>query len=124
MATQSPAKAQKVYDVLAIRRLYQETTSDYINPIDDMIKKYVCECYAKNNSELFSADSKIIRSCLDKSIPKLTKESKKEYLTLKNKMKKENNLMKLTKKQKQKIENLKQASFRKIEHELGKPSAN
>ena len=62
-ATQSPVKAKNVFDVLSIRRLYQETTTDYINPVDDMIKKYICECYTKNNSEVFTSDSKIIRLC-------------------------------------------------------------
>jgi len=123
-AIQSPMKAQKVYDVLAIRRLYQETTNDYVNPVDDMIKMYVCDCYTNNNSELFTSDSKVIRSCLDKTIPKLIKESKKEYLTLKAKMKKEDNLIKLTKEQKQKIDNLKRAAFTKMEHELIRPSVN
>lgn len=123
-ATQSSVKAQKVYDVLSIRRLYQETTNDYINPVDDLIKKYICDCYLDNKSELFTSDSKTIRTCLDKSIPKLTKESKKEYLTLKAKMRKDSNLMKLTLQQKEKIDNLKKASFSKIEHELGKPNVN
>jgi hypothetical protein len=123
-ATQSPVKAQRIYDVLSIRRLYQETTSDYINPVDDKIKKYICDCYTDNKSELFTSDSKTIRTCLDKSIPKLIKESKKEYLTLKAKIKKDSNIMKLTLQQKQKISDLKKASFSKMEHELGKPSVN
>jgi hypothetical protein len=89
-----------------------------------MIKKYICECYTNNKSELFTSDSKIIRVCLEKSLPKLIKESKKEYLTLKAKMKKESNLMKLTNEQKEKIENLKKSSFTKIENELGKPNVN
>jgi len=118
---QSPTNAQKVYDVLSIRRLYQETTSDYVNPIDGMIKTRICDCYDKNSAKPFLADSKIIRACLDKNLPKLIKESKKEYLTLKAKIKKENNFIKLTTEQRHKIENLKRSSFTKIENELKKP---
>ena len=119
-AVESPEKAQKIYDVLAIRKLYLETTKNYINPIDEKIKNSICECYYNNNEELFSADSKIIRTCFNKNIGKLVKETKNEYISLRNKMKKDDNIMRLTKEQWLKIQNLKYRSLVKMEKELTK----
>lgn len=87
-AVKDPNSAKKIYDVLAIRRLYQETSQNYINPVDEKIKNTICDCYTKNNAQLFTADSKTIRDCLDKTVPKLIKDSKAEYVSLRDKMKK------------------------------------
>ena len=112
--------AKKVYDVLAIRKIYQETSRNYINPIDEKIKNIICDCYTKNNSQTFTADSKIIRDCLDNTIPKLIKDSKAEFVVMQNKMKKDDNLIKLTNQQREKIEKLKYRSLIQMEKELTK----
>jgi hypothetical protein len=110
--------AKKVYDVLAIRKIYQETSQNYINPIDEKIKNTICDCYTKNNSQLFTADSKTIRDCLDKTLPKLIKDSKAEFVVMQNKMKKDENLVKLTNQQRDKIEKLKYNALVQMEKEL------
>ena len=112
--------AKKIYDVLAVRKLYQEASQNYINPIDERIKNTVCDCYTNNNSQLFSADSKIIRDCLDNTLPALIKASKVEYMTLRDKMKKDEKLIKLTSQQREKIEKLKHNAFTQMEKELAK----
>jgi hypothetical protein len=112
--------SKKIYDVLAIRKLYQETSKNYINPLDEKIKDLICDCYTKNNSQPFSADSKIIRDCLDKGVPKLIKNSKIEYTTMLNKMKKDENLMKLTEQERKKIEKLKYDALIQMKNELTK----
>ncbi len=115
-----PNNAKKVYDVLAIRKIYQETSKNYINPIDNKIKDTICDCYTKNNSEPFRADSKVIRDCLSKTNPELIKNSKKEYITLRNNIKKDEDLIKLTNQQRERIEKLKYNSLLKMEKELTK----
>lgn len=117
-AVSDPNNAKKIYDVLAIRKLYQETSRNYINPFDDRIKNIICACYTKNNSQPFAADSKIIRTCLNKTIPKLIKDAKAEYTTMLNKMKKDEKLMKLTEQQRKNIEKLKHTALMQMEKEL------
>lgn len=117
-ATQNKTKAKKIYDVLAIRTLYQERSKNYINPIDGMIKDAICVCYTENNSELFTSDSKIIRDCLDKNIKELIKNSKKEYKDLTTKLKQEEKTLKLTEKQIYEINYLKESSMKNMKKEL------
>jgi len=116
-AVKEPKRAEKIYDVLAIRRLYQETTRDYLNPIDDKIKNCACKC-RKNNADTPTSDSQFVRTCIDKNIEKLIKESKTEYKTLRARMKKEDNLLRLTNAQQEKIENLKDRAYIKMGREL------
>jgi hypothetical protein len=111
----SPKKAKKVYDALAIRTLYQETTRDYINPIDKMLKDFLCTFYKNNNENVFSADSNVAREYINKNIDTFIKEATKKYVDLKLKIYEEELAGKINKKMAQKIENMKASSIKNIE---------
>ncbi len=113
--TSSPKKAKKVYDALAVRTLYQKTTRDYINPIDGMLKDFLCKCYYDNNEQTFSADSNILRKYLGSNIDEFIKSATNKYVDLKLKIYKEERVKKVNTKMAKKIENMETASIKKIE---------
>jgi len=117
--SESPSKAKKIYDVLAVRKLYQDTTTNSINPIDGLIKKYLCSCYAKNNKTLFSANSSVIRKCLNKDLDKLIKDAKKEFKKMMAEKRKDDKAIKLSDETRQRIKRSKDEAMKDMEHELG-----
>lgn len=113
--TKSPKSAKKVYDALSVRNLYQETTRDYSNPIDQMLKDFLCKCYIENNNQTFSADSNIARKYVSKNIDRFIKDATNKYVDLKLKIYEEELTNKTNAKMLKKIENIKTSSIRTIE---------
>ncbi|MEI6079087.1 MAG: hypothetical protein WCQ53_00415 [bacterium] len=103
----NPVQAKKVYDVLAIRRMYQETTKDYINPIDNEIKDFVCACYTENKDQVFASNSTIIRKYSQKNINKLIKTATNDYVKLKVKIYDEEYMERMTAAMRKKVEKAK-----------------
>jgi len=106
-AIESPQKARKMFDLLALRTMYQEVSTDYNNPIDWLIKDSVCYCSIKNKGELFTSNSKDLKTCLDKDLNKFVENAEKEYIKLKMEKLKKDKILKLTNEQKIKIEKIK-----------------
>ncbi|MCX6112201.1 MAG: hypothetical protein NTY22_02810 [Proteobacteria bacterium] len=113
-----PGQAKKIYDVLAIRKIYQETTHDYINPIDKQIKDYICDCYFTNDKKPYSADSSVIRKYSEKNIKKLISSASDEYIKLKMEIYKEDKREKMTAAMREKIEKLRSEAMFGMEKEL------
>jgi hypothetical protein len=116
--SKNPAQARKVYDVLAIRRLYQETTKNYVNPIDGQIKNYLCDCYFNNNKQLYSADSLVIRKYSQKNIKKIINSATEEYLKLRMKLYDEQKEEKMSVAWRKKIEKMRLAEIRAMQKKL------
>jgi len=119
-ASENPQKAKKIYDVMAIRKLYQESTRNSINPIDDLIKKYLCDCYVKNKKISFDSNSSVIRKYFDKNIDKLIKDTKKEYKNMITKKQKDDTSLKLSESTKEKITRLKNEAIVDMDRELNR----
>ena len=113
-----PGQAKKIYDALAIRKLYQETTKDYINPVDNQIKGYLCDCYINNDRKTYSADSSTIRAYSKKNIKKLIDSASDEYIKLKIQIYNDDKAEKMTAAMRQKIEKIKAEAFFSMEKEL------
>jgi hypothetical protein len=113
--SEKPKKAKKVYDALSIRSLYQETTRDYINPIDKMLKDFLCKCYLENNNQTFSADSDIARKYVTKNIDRFINDATNKYVDLKLKIYEEDRANKLNTQMLKKIDSMKASSMRSIE---------
>ena len=103
----NPVQAKKVYDVLAIRKMYQKTTKDYINPIDNEIKDFVCACYTENKDQVFASNSGIIRNYSQKNISKLIKTATDDYVKLKVKIYDEEYMERMTAAMRKKVEKAK-----------------
>lgn len=114
----SPAQAAKVYDVLAIRKMYQETTKDFINPIDNKIKEFICDCYTKNNNSVYQADSSTIRTYAEKNIKKLINSASDDYIKLKMDIYAQQKADKTTSAMQNKIDKIKINSMYKMNREL------
>ncbi len=108
LATQSPQKAKKMFNLLALRTMHQEVSGDYNNPIDWFIKDSICECSERNKGELFNSTSKELVKCLDKHLSKFTKKAEKEYIKLKLENYKKDKALKLTEQQMITIEALRE----------------
>lgn len=106
-AQTSPTNAKKMFDILALRTMYQETTRDYNNPIDWMFRDVICECSSKHNDEIFNSVSSNLRNCLNKNINKFVKKAEKEYIALKIDNYKKDKTLKLSEAQLQRIQSLK-----------------
>ena len=111
----SPKKAQKIYDALAVRTLYQETTRDYINPIDKMIKDFLCKCYFDNEQKPFSADSAVIRKYSNKNIDSFIRSATDEYVNLKLHIHEEERTGRVNKRMAKRAEGMKTSSLRSVE---------
>jgi hypothetical protein len=116
--SKDPAQARKVYDVLAIRRLYQETTKNYVNPIDGQIKNYLCDCYFKNKKQLYRADSLVIRKYSQKNINKLISSATDEYLKLRMKLYDDQKEEKMSLAWRQRILKMRAAEIRTMQKKL------
>ena len=116
--TENTKQATIVYDVLAIRNMYLDTTKNYINPIDGLIKNFLCDCSSKNKDELFASNSKTIRTCLEKDGKDLIKKVKNEYINLKLKINEEDKSIKFSSEQKAKVERLREQSLKNMTDEL------
>ena len=114
----SPVRAKKIYDVLAIRRLYRETTKSYVNPIDGQIKDYLCDCYFKNKKQLYRADSAVIRKYSQKNIKKLISSATEEYLKLRMKIYDEEKTDKMSLAWRQKIFKMRSAEIMAMQKKL------
>lgn len=102
--------AKKIYDTLSVRRLYQRNTKDFNNPIDILIKDFLCNCKNQNKIEELK--------CIKKYSLNLLKKSKTEYKTFKNREKKQEKEKAELKKHKSTINKLKKNSYEKITKEL------
>ncbi len=103
----SPQKAKKMFDLLALRTLYQETTRDYNNPVDWLLRDALCECSSKYKGELFNSGSMNLRTCMSKNIDKFVKKAEKEYIKLKLDNYKKDKMIKLGDAQRLKVQTLK-----------------
>ena len=113
-----PGQAKKIYDALAIRTLYQETTRDYVNPIDKQIKDYLCDCYLNNDKHRYAADSSTIRKYSDKNIKKLISSASDEYIKLRLKIYNDEKMEKMTAAMREKIERAKLEAMLNMKKEL------
>ncbi|MFH1223137.1 MAG: hypothetical protein V1647_02190 [Pseudomonadota bacterium] len=119
-AAENPGKSKKIYDVLAVRKLYLETTKNTLNPIDDMIKKYLCDCYAKNKNVRFDSNSAVIRKYMEKNLDKLLKDVKKEYRDMLKKNQSSERSLKLSESVMDRIKRMKQEAIIDMSHELNR----
>ena len=111
---ESSQKAKKMFDVLALRTMYQETTRDYNNPIDWLIRDSVCECSSKNKGELFTSASRNLKKCLAGNLDKFIKKAEKEYVKLRLDNYKKDQILKTTEAQRARIKNLKELAAQEM----------
>ncbi|MEI6093735.1 MAG: hypothetical protein WCQ47_08700 [bacterium] len=109
-----PTQARKVYDALAIRKLYQDTTKDSINPIDNKIKDFLCGC----SDQPYKADSSKIRSYSKNNISKLISSASDDYLKLKMEIYQAEKIDRMTSVMKNKIDRIKMDSMYKMNKAL------
>ncbi len=117
---ESPQKARKMFDLLALRTMYQEVSMDYNNPIDWLIKDSICSCSSKNKGELFTSNSKKLKSCLDKDLNKFINKAEKEYVKLKIENHRKDKILKITNEQRQRIESLKSQATQEMQRKTNK----
>ncbi|MBN1113969.1 MAG: hypothetical protein JXA66_01375 [Oligoflexia bacterium] len=78
----NPQKSTEVYELLAIRTIYQKHSYDFENPIDELVRKAVCECYEKNDKKLFKSNSGLIRTFLSENLAEIKKQAQEKYVNL------------------------------------------
>jgi hypothetical protein len=78
----NPKMSEKVYQLLAVRKIYEETARENENPVNELIKNTLCNCYDENDQKLFTADSSEIKTCLSKSVAGAIKEAQDYVVTV------------------------------------------
>lgn len=122
--TSEPAKVKRMFDLIALRSMYQERSKDYNNPIDWIIKDLICLCSFQNTAEIFTSQSKNLNAGIDKNIDTYIKKAETEYLKLLTDEKEKARTLKLSERQqelsrKMKIEALQRMRF-KTDYEIKK----
>lgn len=74
--------AKEVFELLAMREIYQKKNMDWANPIDNMIKDYLCQCYESNNNELYYSSSEVIRTYLTSNLKSMMEKAQMRYVEL------------------------------------------
>jgi hypothetical protein len=74
--------SQKIFELLAMRDIYQKKNLDWTNPIDNMIKDYLCHCYLTNKGELYYSSSEVIRSYLREHLKTMMEKAEMRYVEL------------------------------------------
>jgi hypothetical protein len=75
-------QAKKVFELVAMRDIYQKKNMDWINPIDNMIKDYLCQCYTLNKEELYYSSSEVIRTYLKANLNIMMEKAQMRYVEL------------------------------------------
>jgi hypothetical protein len=114
-AAESTQQAKKMFDILALRTMYQESTKDYDNPIDWLIRDALCNCSANNKGELFNSGSLKLRKCLNSDLSKFIKKAQKAYVDLVVENNKKEKMLKLSEQQIIRIEKLKEQAQKDME---------
>lgn len=107
--------ANKIYDFLSIRKLYQQKAKNYSNPIDLIIKDFLCKSAA--NNQLSSSDDALHKN-IKTNIKIFLDKAKKEYKKNKNEIEEENKKKQRINANKEKINKLKKDSYKRLEKEL------
>lgn len=79
----NPKMAEKIFKLLAIGNMYNFESKKTENNIFNIIKENLCDCYLKNNQQVFTANSLIVREYLQKNIDRMLKLAKDEYINIK-----------------------------------------
>jgi len=111
----SPKSSKKIYEALAIRTLYQQTTRDYNNPIDKMLKDLICECYRANDGQSFNADSRVVRKFMNRNIDRFIRSATDKYVDLKLQIYEQERAGRINEKLAKRIEEMKRSSVRAVE---------
>ncbi|HOW16131.1 MAG TPA: hypothetical protein PK443_00285 [bacterium] len=114
-AIESTQQAKKMFDILALRTMYQESTKDYDNPIDWLIRDALCNCSVKNKGELFNSGSLKLRKCLNSDLSKFIKKAQKAYIDLVVENNKKEKMLKLSEQQMTRIEKLREQAQKDME---------
>jgi hypothetical protein len=82
MVNNNPDLSKKLYELLSIRKMYQNNTRESYNPIDDLIKNYLCFCLKQNSNELFTSNSNEIRNFFKVYIDKMILKAENKYIEI------------------------------------------
>jgi hypothetical protein len=110
VANKDYKNAKKIYDTLSVRKLYQKDLKDFNNPIDILIKDFLCNCKKQNKNEELK--------CIKKNSRNLLKKAKLKYKSFKAKEKKQEKEKAKLKKYRKTIKTFKNKSYKKIRKEL------
>lgn len=78
----SPKMSEKVFKLLALGNMYSYESKKTENNVFNIIKENLCTCYFKNNQQIFTANSIVIREFLQKNIDAMLKQAKEELINI------------------------------------------
>lgn len=110
VANKDYKNAKRMYDTLSVRKLYQRDLKDFNNPIDLLIKDFLCNC--KKGTKLDTI------KCIKKHNRNLLKKSKLKYKEFKKKERKQEKEKAKLRRHRSTIKKLKNRSYKKIKKEL------